>query len=600
MKRHSPYALAFDWVWFLACAAASSAWCWTAARELGATFDEPLYVARGLQCWRTGSHRGLLKVGTMPLPVDVETLPLYCWERWHGVALDPVGDLERLLPWARAGNLVFWWVLLTYGWLAGRELAGPWGGRVAVVLLACEPNLLAHATLATTDIAVTACLLALVYHFRTGRQSAWLRRVGLPMLWFAAALLAKASGILFGPLCVCVVQIDHFLRIADNGPQTRGNPIRRGLAALRSPAFRRDFRQILLGGLVLVLLYCGCDWQPEPSLVAWAHGLPEGPGRQVTIWAAEHLRLFSNGLEGLVRQCKHNVRGHDMFLLGEARHRAVWYYFPVALSIKLGLPLLILPTALALLRPRALNNWACAAAATLLAFSLAYRVQIGIRLVLPMVALAVVGLAAAAVRTAKVRHSRARETERGDRPWARRLGISQLRRRMIPALPVLLAGCVVWTAASSVRIWPHGLCFVNEIWGGPEHGYLLLSDSNYDWGQGLKELARWQEKHATGPLAVWYFGTDPAVDRGRLRTATFHFAAREGPETVREQSRGRYLAVSTTLLHGGYTTGLPNTIAFLRSLQPAARTTTFVIYDFTGEGQTQSVALRNPFDAATR
>ena len=147
--------------------------------------------------------------------------------------------------------------------------------------------------------------------------------------------------------------------------------------------------------------------------MAWAHGLPEGPGRQVTIWAAEHLRLFSNGLEGLVRQCKHNVRGHDMFLLGEARHRAVWYYFPVALSIKLGLPLLILPTALALLRPRALNNWACAAAATLLAFSLAYRVQIGIRLVLPMVALAVVGLAAAAVRTAKVRHSRARETERG-------------------------------------------------------------------------------------------------------------------------------------------------------------------------------------------
>ena len=51
---------------------------------------------------------------------------------------------------------------------------------------------------------------------------------------------------------------------------------------------------------MLVLLYCGCDWQPEPSLVAWAHGLPEGPGRQVTIWAAERLPLFSNGLEGAV------------------------------------------------------------------------------------------------------------------------------------------------------------------------------------------------------------------------------------------------------------------------------------------------------------
>ena len=79
-----------------------------------------------------------------------------------------------------------------------------------------------------------------------------------------------------------------------------------------------------------------------------------------------------------------------------------------------------------------------------------------------------------------------------------------------------------------------------DVRGGPEHGYLLLSDSNYDWGQGLKELARWQEKRAgPGPLAVCeYFGTDPAVDREQVRTATFHFAAREGPESYCASSRG--------------------------------------------------------------
>ena len=176
---------------------------------------------------------GYTKVGTMPLPVDVETLPLYCWERWHGVAPGPGGRFRRACcrgP-GRATSF-FWWVLLTYGSLAGREHRRSLGRAVAVALLACEPNLLAHATLATTNVAVTACLLALVYHFRTGRQSAWLRRVGLPTVWFSATMSAKASGILFAPLRVCVVQIDHFLRIADNGPQTRGNPIRRGLAAL--------------------------------------------------------------------------------------------------------------------------------------------------------------------------------------------------------------------------------------------------------------------------------------------------------------------------------------------------------------------------------
>src|SRR4051812_48283106 len=159
-----------DWLWFLAWAVASSAWCVTAARELGATFDEPVYVAKGLERWRTGSHYGLMKLGTMPLPVDADTLPLYLWERWRGAAFDPAADLDTLLPVARAGTLIFWWLLLFYGWQVGRQLGGPWGGRLAVAFLACEPSLLAHASLATTDIAVSASLLALAYHFRRGRD----------------------------------------------------------------------------------------------------------------------------------------------------------------------------------------------------------------------------------------------------------------------------------------------------------------------------------------------------------------------------------------------------------------------------------------------
>jgi len=55
-----------------------------------------------------------------------------------------------------------------------------------------------------------------------------------------------------------------------------------------------------------------------------------------------------------------------------------------------------------LLRPRALMNWACLATAVLVICSLKFQVQIGVRLVLPLVALGVVGLSAAlvtAVRT---------------------------------------------------------------------------------------------------------------------------------------------------------------------------------------------------------
>src|SRR5262249_57862459 len=103
----------------------------------------------------------------------------------------------------------------------GRRVAGRGGGRLAVAFLACEPSLLAHATLATTDIAVTACVLALVYHFRAGREAGWPRRVAVPAFWFGAAVLAKASGLVYGGICLLVLEVE---RLARTGPPPRAPP----------------------------------------------------------------------------------------------------------------------------------------------------------------------------------------------------------------------------------------------------------------------------------------------------------------------------------------------------------------------------------------
>jgi hypothetical protein len=138
--------------------------------------------------------------------------------------------------------------------------------------------------------------------------------------------------------------------------------------------------------------------------------------------------------------------------------------------------------------------------------------------------------------------------------------------------------CLLWTTVDAVRIWPHGLTYANALWGGSRDSFLLLSDSNYDWGQGGKELVLWQAEHAAAPLAVWYFGTDPAVRRQPFRMVRFQ-QPREGPEIVRQAAQGRYLAVSTTFLYGGYAE-CPATLRYLRGLRPVSRTTTFLIYDF--------------------
>src|SRR5262249_11164016 len=115
--------------------------------------------------------------------------------------------------------------------------------------------------------------------------------------------------------------------------------------------------------------------------------------------------------------------------------------------------------------------------------------------------------------------------------------------------------------------------------------YLLLSDSNNDWGQGLPELARWQHQHEGTPLDVWYFGSDPRVYRLPMHVMPLHLLPIRGPEDVRAQVQGHYLAVSTTLLYGTPTNlpGHRGAAAFLRSRTPVARTATFLIYDFTGD-----------------
>src|SRR6185437_2071530 len=137
------------------------------------------------------------------------------------------------------------------------------------------------------------------------------------------------------------------------------------------------------------------------------------------------------------------------------------------------------------------------------------------------------------------------------------------------------AAAVAWLAYTTLAVWPNDLCYVNPFWGGTPDGYRLVSDSNYDWGQGLPELARWQRHHPGESLDVWYFGTDPMLERMPIRNVNLHTLPVTGPEDVRREVHGRYLAVGTTALYGhGFTEAHYQAAHYLRGLHPVDRTTT--------------------------
>lgn len=561
MDESGRRAHVLDWLWFLFWAIVSSAWCVATAAEIGATFDETTDLPKAMDFWRLGTHSRLIRVGAMPLPLDVATLPVFLCEEFHGTLVDYEGpNSSGPLFWSRVTLLAFWWLLLIYARLAGRLLAGPWAGRLAVAILACEPSMLAHASLATKDIAISATLLAFLYHFRIGRDLTWWRRVGVSGLWFGIALLAKASALAFGPICMVVLELELLARTG----RLAVSPSSSWIAWLKNlwkelHPLRRDGVQIGLVGFAVMLLYCGCDWKTLPSFISWANRLPDGTTRDWMLWLANHLAIFNNGAEALVRQVAHNMRGHGVYILGQTDPRSLWYYFPVALSMKLTIPFLVLPVAIAIVKPKALTNWAFLAAGALLLYSLNCRVQIGVRLMLPLVTLAGVGLAAAAVDA--IQSARSRWKARGMR--------------------IGLAAGLAWSAGACAIVWPHGLCYINEMWGGTANGYLRLSDSNYDWGQGLPELARWQREHQIKTLDVWYFGTDPQIAAFPARRVPLHLLPIQTWSELEPVVRGRHLAVSTTLLYGAYGNSKSRAAEILRTLPSHDRTQTFIIYDFT-------------------
>jgi hypothetical protein len=546
-----------DALWLLAVGILSSAWCLTAAPKLGPTFDEPHHLNAGLTSWRTGSNKILMSAGCMPLPVDVQTLPIYLWEQARGTPFDQVRDRDTILPVARATNLVFWWLLLVYAMRLGRTFGGAWGGRLAVGFVGFDPNFLGHACLATTDVSIVAGMLALTYHYYHGQDRGWWRRVFVPGLCYGLATLAKASGMVFGAQVMLVLGIGHLIRAGRLTPPV-GSTLREQVAHVWHAGYqlRKDLAWTAVIGFTLVFGYTGSDWDTEWTFIEWAEKLPDGTLKAVMVPVSHNLAIFPNAGEALAQQIKHNLRGHGTYLLGHWHDRATWAYFPVALTMKTPVPMLLLLLAVVAVRPRALNTPLGWVAAVLLLFSFNYRVQIGIRFVFTLMAVAYVALAVAVARGSA-----------GD-------GLRGVPRWLVGGVLAALAATAAWT-------WPHGLSYFNQLWGGPPAGYKLLHDSNHDWGQGLPELRDWHRANGEPPLAVWYYGTDLDVLLPPFRFAPMHLALIESPAQFRTAFGKVYLAVGVSLLYG-YGELTPNTraaVGWLRTLTPVARTGQFFIYD---------------------
>ena len=526
----------------------------TAAKECQ-TWDEHIHLSAGYAYWKAGAypfnmeHPALVKlIAAAPLLLLNPTLPTDspAWkehrDREFGVEFlyhNRVSP-ERLL-WA--GRLPIMGLAILFGLAIAWWLRRRFGAAVALTALALyclDPNIIAHSRYVTTDLPLAGIYflasVAAVEYLETSR----VRDLLVACLLFGVAMVTKYSAVVLLPAFALLYLVRWWQRPSEF-------PIRRLMLAMVTligvtltviaVVYWPDTLRCLRGGAESF-----AEWGDERTLV----------GRTLQ-WMGKWLHLPTHTYPfGLQMVADHNRVGHGAYLMGKYSRLGWWYYFPVAFLVKSTVASL-----LAALGVLAAGVWwlLVRSAGSLLTrlreapfiwyglvlppaifftVSMTSTINIGLRHILPIYPFLYVSAAVALVRV-RFRFSR-----------------------------VLLASVLTLQALECASIYPHYLAFFNAFSGGPANGPKYLVDSNIDWGQDLKKLARWLDAHGTRRVYLRYFGGDQIVHEG--------LESLDVPGTADLAGRAAidgFVAVSVTYLYGVY---VPEAeYAWLRERQPAAK-----------------------------
>lgn len=466
------------------------------AEHASATMDEPVHLLAGhrhLQCGDYAfnpEHPPLLKdVAALPLQGMRLRMPegLACNAgftakaetfRLADVFLAENGG-DRILRPARYMAMLFSLLLALLVGVAGWRMFGPWPGAAAMALFALEPMLVAHGSLVTTDMAIATTTFLAVLVLHQSRSWRALPRMAAMGSAFGLMLASKHSAVLLLPLLGLLYVVDRSLRGA--GPwraRTRllypllELAIACAIAVLVLWAFY-GFRYAAApgpGNAVDLASFVQAVSKPQTRELAMAKLLP---------WLAQAGLLPEAYLMGLADIVGTSVRWTR--LLGLLYPEGQWAFFPIALSIKSGVALLLLlpvGIASAWLAPggrRALLFMLLPAIGFLLV-AMSSKVTVGARHVLLVYPFFIV-LAGA--------------------------GLAGLWRRG-RAWPWLLSGLLAYQAVAVVRTAPDYIPFANAFWGGPQRAYWALPFHNADWGQTPKRIRQYAIAHGT--KACWVAG----------------------------------------------------------------------------------------------
>jgi 4-amino-4-deoxy-L-arabinose transferase-like glycosyltransferase len=444
------------------------------------TFDEGDHIFAGYMMWHSSDyglnpeHPPLVKlVATIPLlrknlwmpPLQQRMFKTEAYRDGRDFLERNDGPTHSLLFRVRLVAGVFAVGLSVIVFLTGSQLFGEMAGLLALLLVVFEPNVLANSDLVTTDMGVTCFFLVTIYCFYLYARQPSATRLLLAGLAAGLTLSAKHSGILLALMLVGLTLVE--VVCAERGQRKR-----------MAGRLLAGFAVIAVIAVAVLWAFYGFRYAARPAGLVMNPTLSEyaAPLTGINSWVIGHLaqwRLLPESYLMGMTDIHYAAQQYPIFLLGHDYPHGVWWYFPVALSIKttLGLIGLVVSAGLALTTGRLRHGrelaYLVVPGAIYLGVAIMSGMNIGTRHVLFLYPLA--ALLAAAGLVALARHSR------------RWLWIG--------------GGLVAFHVISAMAIFPAEMAYGNEAWGGTANTHKHLSDSSVDWAQQLPHIKQWVDAH---------------------------------------------------------------------------------------------------------
>jgi 4-amino-4-deoxy-L-arabinose transferase-like glycosyltransferase len=474
----------------------------TSARQESQVFDESDHLYAGYEYWKHGDfgtnpeHPPLVKMlATIPLlSMGLKEPPPFpapffkIGDFVNGAQfLYGGGDADGLLMRGRAVVALFSLALAVLVYLAAGEVFGPLAGLLALGLFVFEPVMLSNGALVTTDMPLACLFFASTYAFYRFLKKPTLWRLSLCAAAAALTMASKHSGALVLPTLALLGLADYLAhRITFGLLPEEGNRLRTlnllqltgALAAIGLVSYGflwtvYGFRYAARPGQLVLI----------PALADYATQLSPAKQGVILFFARHHLfpEAYLYGWTDILQ-----IAGtRATYIFGHLYPDGQWFFFPGVFVVKSTLALMILlvlvPFAGVSGRRREFLFFTIPAG-FFMAVSVGSMLSLGVRHILPVYPFCLVLAGAAAAVLAA-------------RSVAGRVAVGAL---------------LAFTVVSSLHSFPDFLAYSNEAFGGPANTWRVLTDSNDDWGQGLKWTKTYMDRHPDGDC--WFDYSDPLID----------------------------------------------------------------------------------------